>query len=48
MIMRTFAEALDFEGKRVYPVTTHAVGGLCGVPDSAGAADEWLRRVGLS
>ncbi|MFC9840987.1 flavodoxin [Rhodococcus sp. NPDC127530] len=32
MIMRTFTEALDFGGKTVYPVTTHAVSGLSGVP----------------
>lgn len=28
MIMRTFAEALDFTGKKVHPVTTHAMSGL--------------------
>ncbi len=33
MIMRTFVEGLDFRGKIVLPVTTHAVSGLSGVPD---------------
>jgi flavodoxin len=28
MIMRTFTEALDFTGRTVHPVTTHAVSGL--------------------
>jgi flavodoxin len=28
MIMDTFAEALDFSGKTVHPVTTHAMSGL--------------------
>lgn len=28
MIMATFAESLDFTGKTVYPVTTHAMSGL--------------------
>lgn len=32
MIMRTFVEGLDFRGKIVLPVTTHAVSGLSGVP----------------
>ncbi|WP_150116571.1 flavodoxin [Williamsia herbipolensis] len=32
MIMRTFTEALDFTGKTIHPVTTHAVSGLSGVP----------------
>jgi len=27
-VMRTFAEALDFDGKRVHPITTHAMSGL--------------------
>lgn len=32
MIMRTFVDALDFTGKTIIPVTTHAVSGLSGVP----------------
>jgi hypothetical protein len=28
MIIKTFAEALDFTGKTVHPVTTHAMSGL--------------------
>lgn len=28
MIMRTFTEALDFEGATVHPITTHAMSGL--------------------
>lgn len=28
MIMRTFTEALDFTGRTVYPLTTHAGSGL--------------------
>lgn len=28
MVMRTFAEALDFTGTTVYPLTTHALSGL--------------------
>ncbi len=28
MIMRTFARSVDFTGKTVHPVTTHAMSGL--------------------
>jgi hypothetical protein len=28
MIMKTFTEALDFEGTTVHPITTHAMSGL--------------------
>lgn len=28
MIMSTFAESYDFNGKTIYPVTTHAMSGL--------------------
>lgn len=28
MIMTTFAESYDFEGKAIHPVTTHAMSGL--------------------
>ena len=33
MIMRTFAEDLDFTGKTVLPVVTYAVSGIGGAPD---------------
>lgn len=33
MIMRTFAESLDFTGKTVLPVVTYAVSGLGNAPD---------------
>ncbi|OZD13040.1 hypothetical protein CH253_18430 [Rhodococcus sp. 06-156-3C] len=33
MVMWTFTERLNFDGKMLYPVTTHAVSGLSGVPD---------------
>jgi len=33
MIMRTFADGLDFTGKTVLPVVTYAVSGLGGAPD---------------
>lgn len=33
MIMRTFAEDLDFTGKTVLPVVTYAVSGMGGAPD---------------
>lgn len=32
MVMWTFAERLNSAGKTLYPVTTHAVSGLSGVP----------------
>jgi flavodoxin len=34
MIMRTFAEGLDFTGKTVLPVVTYAVSGMGGAPDT--------------
>ncbi|TDV49941.1 flavodoxin [Actinophytocola oryzae] len=34
MIMRTFAESLDFTGKTVLPVVTYAVSGIGGAPDT--------------
>ncbi len=33
MIMTTFAEAYDFSGRTVHPVTTHAMSGLGTTPD---------------
>ena len=33
MIMTTFAEAYDFSGKTVHPVTTYAMSGLGTTPD---------------
>ncbi|MBH5143760.1 hypothetical protein HND25_12650 [Rhodococcus erythropolis] len=32
MIMHTFVESLDLAGVTIYPITTHAVSGLSGVP----------------
>lgn len=51
MIMRTFTEALDFDGITVHPLTTHAMSGL-GTAErdyaESCAGDEWLVRVDLT
>nr|WP_276615554.1 flavodoxin [Nonomuraea basaltis] len=38
MIMRTFAESLDFTGKTILPVVTYAVSGLGTAPEEYAAA----------
>jgi len=38
MIMRTFAEGLEFTGKTVLPVVTYAVSGMGAAPEEYAAA----------